>query len=261
MVLVVDRTLLKAVVRAVAAVVSAIEEMTTLLKIEEEEEISPSHDYVEDSILPWQNVNDMIRNYNESIILENKLLYQTTFNGISANIQIGFSVARGFLPAVIIISNSNSSRISFTREEWMDLINVLPSSTTATICAVKPVMTIFENFTVRLGSCSSVGDIHSRGQTVYLHNEFLQELAGLKELINYRLELLELLDFKNFHSNIISNVGKMMLDGSFSNISVFDVVKQILIGFKYSHQAYCMLEYLNSYPDNILVDFNRMNYM
>lgn len=208
---------------------------------------------------PWQCVNDLIRNYNDAIIMETELLYQTTFDRISANIRVGFSIARGLLPTVIVTSNSNSSRISFTREEWMDLSCILPSSTTATICATEAVMTIRENFTVRLGSCSSVGYIHSRGQTVYLHDKFLQEIAGLKDLINYRLELLETLDLKNFYSNLLSNVA--MLECLDNNIPVHNLIKNVLLGFKYSQQVFCIMEYLDSHCNNIIEDFNKMRYM
>lgn len=210
---------------------------------------------------PWMFIDNLLSKYDSNIQLEYDLLYQTVLNGTFLSASIGFSPVRDFAPVVRITSLSDMGYISFMSEEWSDFINNLQSSDVASTVSSSTSLgdiLIFENFSIKFGTNGKPRYVHSRGQTINFCDGVIGEILLMKDLIQYRMEMLKTMDFAIFYNNVLSSVDVMLKECSF-NTSPYRIIKHYLCNIKFMPHIFCMLECIDFHYKKILNDLKRLN--
>lgn len=200
----------------------------------------------------WKYVDSILLKCKEKIKQEKQLINEVHYSLSDCVLQVstGISAARGFEPTVKF--NNSVDAISLMDLDWYDFIaniDITPDNDKEK----KFVETIveFENFTI---SSQLFIDHHllllkSGDSVIHIDDNCIKKLINIKHLINYRLEFLRHLDFKNFYNNTIlyiSNFDKCDKE------TYIDKIKNLCTLNK-CEQSYCLLEYLE-FNKNVVVD-------
>lgn len=200
---------------------------------------------------PLSFIDRLCLKYDDAIIAELQLVHQSNLNCQHVGIAIGLSRARGYLPAISVSSKADATIISFMTEEWLEFMNIL-------LRPVRPASNdtlISTNFTVKFGVGDELRYVHSRGQTIRLTVDLVNELTSVDRLLQYRLYILESLKFRDFYANFCKSVGQLV-------VAWPDIAQEILIvvlsGYDHSLQVSCMLECVQFNYSDVLNDIVRM---
>lgn len=204
----------------------------------------------------WNYIDNILLHYEEKIRKEQKLL-----NEVWCDIEDGFKISTGISPARSFINAvrifKNSTIISLCDTEWRDLIDNLEKfiqpdgdegyeSQTSFFC---------DKVTLKIetsgpGEKRLILKAKERGNSITLTVCDSEKIINFKNFINFRLSVLTHLNFPQYYNNILDYV-------LISKENCIDVIKNICV-LNYSENPCVMLELLNSHPEKIIQDLDKM---
>lgn len=205
----------------------------------------------------WTYVDNVLLKYTEDIKLEKQLIAEIKYSSPNSTIQFstGISSARGFEP--VFKMTGSSDVISLMDVDWYDFIaniNIMPDNDKEK----RFVETVVEFENLKLSS-QLIEDRHilvvrSGEAVLYFDDECIKDIINIKHLIQYRLEYLHFLDFKNFYNNALLYITNC--DGCSIETCINKLMN--LCCLNKCEQSYCLLEYITFNQNLVLSDIEKV---
>lgn len=212
-------------------------------------------------------IDDWLDKYHKSLVNEKYLLSSMTYalnkNGTKF-ISLGLSIARNFETSIII--HDENECISISLDDWYNIANrqeeVEEYFKTNDRDDIIPNMSqecIIQSFNFRglklIQISYNPAMVNANAIDIILDEESMLKLFRLKDIINYRAEMLENMSFKHFYNN--------MLVGALAN-SHYDVIENLnsmICSMKFSNKVLCLKELMLFNELKIQSDFEIMKAM
>lgn len=212
----------------------------------------------------WKYFDSVMLRSEQEIKNEFKFLGETTYSIKNFDIFAGISVARGLTPSVKIFNTAlnlpkGEVTVSFDDAEWSDFLEIIKSfldtSSHDDSEITKTVDSLTENFTV--STTIFLGErlikLYSREVNLYLTMGDVRSILYVQDIVNYRLCVLQNLDFRTYYANILNYYNVP----SVSETNCINAIKEYCY-LAISELSYFMLEFIHVNPNKIIMDFNKI---
>lgn len=190
----------------------------------------------------------------QEIKSETSFVYETAYRLTSGkSVYVGLSAARDFLPSVRLSSRLGID-VSLSVSEFCELArraHLLESHLQKKV-RFEEKEEKFDSVAVLLTSYNgkSVVKIKTNGTSFDLDKVTFQQLSKQLNLIFYRIQLLQHLDFRKFYKECLHSAT------NFVGGELSENLKTLCSGIKNSESVYCLREVVLNHSDKLEADFN-----
>lgn len=224
-------------------------------------EIMDDDDDTESSQSFWQYLDSMILRCRTAIRSEKKFLNEVCFQASSYKVIVGLSVARGMIPSVKIINSTllnvpeEQTVISLSSADWYEFLEII-SKIDDGVSETTTKTSQSENFTVSSDTFLDDRIIRLKcdNAAIFFCYNNINSIVSIKHLINYRLELLNKLQFRNFYDDTLKYASSLINIGE----RLDDVITNIC-NLNMCESSYYLLELLHYNPKQIYDDFDKLH--
>ena len=207
-------------------------------------------------------LNSMILNRREEIRKEKKLLSEVCYPVDNFKIITGLSVARGMLPSVKIVSTvlnlpDDEVSLSLVDFDWYSFLPIASKMMLEDVADGCEISAESENFTV--STTASLGQktlkLKSDYTTLCFCADDIKSLNAIRHLISYQLEFARNVSFRNYYDEVLHFVNSFC---DIVNNNYVDIITY-LCNLNVNEKSYYMLEMLQFYPQEVMLDLDRIN--